>query len=97
MKACRLAKIVYLGIEAEKLFLAPSALLLMPEDLHQFIEGFLGRFVGGEVPRLSLTGFREEEREKFPKSWGVVMDRWDSYKDEIRRMRKTMACCAMVV
>ena len=88
---------MHLGIGAEKLFLAPSALLLIPEDLQQFIEGFLGRVVGGEVPHLSLTGFREEEREKFPKSWEVVMDQWDSYKDEIRRMRKSMACCAMVV
>ena len=41
----------------------------------------------GEVPHLSLTGFREEEREKFPKSWEVVMDQWDSYKDEIRGMQ----------
>jgi hypothetical protein len=52
-----------------------------------FIGGFLGRVVGGEVPHLSLTGFREEEREKFPKSWEVVMDQWDSYKDEIRGMQ----------
>jgi hypothetical protein len=88
---------VHLGIEAEILFFAPTALLLMPEDRQQFIEEFLGRVVGGEVPRLSLTGFREE-REKFPKRWEFVMDRLDSYKDEIRGMQDgCMACCAMVV
>jgi hypothetical protein len=65
-------------------------MLFMPEDLHQFIEGFLGRVADREVPRLSLTGFREEEREKFPKSWEVVMDQWNFYKNEIRRMQEEL-------
>ena len=87
LKACCLAKIVQLGIEAEMLFCAPTALLFMPKDLEQIIDGFLRRVVGGEVPRLSLIGFREEEREKFPRSWEVVMSQWNPYKDEVRGMQ----------
>ena len=70
-------------------FRAPTDLLLMPEDLQHFIEGFLGRVADGEVPRLSLTGFREE-REKFPESWEVVMDQWDDYKDENRGVQEEL-------
>lgn len=71
-------------------FRAPTNLLLMPEDLQHFIEGFLGRVAGGEVPGLSLTGFQEEERDKFPESWEVVMDQWDDYKDEIRGVQEEL-------
>lgn len=75
---------MHLGIEAEMLSSTSLFLLSMPKDLQEFIEEVLGRVIGDEVPRLSLTGFREEEREKFPKRWEVVMNQWDSYKDEIR-------------
>lgn len=87
LAACGLEKIVRLGIEAEMLSSNPYFLLSMPKDLQKFIEGFLGRVAEDEVPRLSLRGFREEEREKFPKRWEVVMDQWDCYKDEIRGMQ----------
>lgn len=90
LKACRLEKIVHLGIEAEMLFVGPLSLLPMPKDLQEFIEEFLGRVTGDKVPRLSLTGFRDEEREKFPKKWEVVMDQWDSYKNEIEGMRREL-------
>lgn len=90
LKTCRLGKIVHLGIEAEMFFRASTNLLLMPEDLQHFIEGFLGRVAGGEVPGLSLTGFQEEEREKFPESWEVVMDQWDDYNDEIRGVQEEL-------
>lgn len=90
LKACRLEKIVHLGIEAEMLFAGSLSLLPMPKDLQEFIEEFLGRVTGDKVPQLSLTGFRDEEREKFPKKWEVVMDQWDSYKDEIEGMRREL-------
>ncbi len=90
LKACRLAKIVHLGIEAEMFFGAPTDFLHMSEDLQQVIEGFLGSVAGDEVPRLSLTGFWEEGREKFPKSWEVVMDQWDCYEDKIRGMQEEL-------
>jgi hypothetical protein len=89
LKACRLATIVHLGIEAQLFSFAPTALHLMPEDLQQFIEGFLGRVAGGEVPHLSLRGFREEEREKFPRSWEVVMDPWGFYKSRLEKCRSS--------
>jgi hypothetical protein len=90
LKACGLEKIVHLGIEAEMLFSTSLSLLFMPKDLQEFIEEFLGKVADDEVPRLSLTGFREEERERFPKRWEVVMDQWDSYKDEIRGMQREL-------
>jgi hypothetical protein len=90
LKACRLEKIVHLGIEAEMLFSDPSFLLCMPEDLQEFIEEFIGRVADDEVPRLSLTGFREEEREKFPKRWEVVIDQWKSYKDEVEARQREL-------
>jgi hypothetical protein len=90
LKACGLKKIVHLGIEAEMLFSTSLSLLFMPKDLQEFIEEFLGRVADNEVPRLSLTGFWEKEREKFPKRWEVVMDQWDSYKDEIRGMQREL-------
>ena len=87
LAACGLEKIVHLGIEAEVLFSTSNSLLCMPKDLQEFIEGFLGRVAENEVPRLLLRGFWEEERKIFPKRWEVVMDQWDSYKDEIRGMQ----------
>lgn len=87
LAASGLEKIVHLGIEAEMLFSNPYGLLSMPKDLQEFIKGFLGRVAEDEVPRLSLRGFREQEREKFPKRWEVVMDQWDSYKDELRGLQ----------
>ena len=88
LKACDLQKIVHLGIEAKKQpASSPLSLLSMPRDLQGCIEEFLGRAADNEVPRLSLTGFKEE-REKFPKTWEVVMDQWDFYEDEIRRLQE---------
>jgi hypothetical protein len=88
LKACGLENVVHLGIEAEMFSATSLSLLFMPKDLQDFIEEFFGRVADNGVPRLLLTGFREEEREKFPKRWEVVMDQWDSYKDEIRGMQR---------
>jgi hypothetical protein len=77
LKTCGLKKIVHLGIEAEMPFSDPLSLLSMPKDLQEFIKEFLGRVADNEVPRLSLTGFREEVREEFP-------------KDEIRGMQREL-------
>ncbi|KAF2681080.1 hypothetical protein K458DRAFT_420987 [Lentithecium fluviatile CBS 122367] len=90
LKACRLEKIVHLSIEAEMLFCAPTALLSMPKDLQDSIGEFLGRVEDGKMPRLSLTGFWEEDREKFPKRWEVVMDQWDDYKKEMEEIRREL-------
>ncbi len=90
LKICGLEKIVHLDIKAEMLSADPSSLLSMPNDLHDFIIEFLGKVADDKVPRLSLTGFREDEREKFPKRWEVVMDQFDSYKDEIRGMQEEL-------
>lgn len=90
LTACSFEKIMHLAVEAEVLFSTSLSLLSMPKDLQQFSEEFLGRVADNKVPRLSLTGFREEEREKFPQRWEVVMDQWDSYKDEIRGMQMEM-------
>jgi len=90
LKACGLKKIVHLGIEAEMLFSHPPYPLPMPKDLQEFIGEFLGKVADDKVPRLSLKGFQEEEREKFPKKWEVVMDQWDSYKDEIEGMQREL-------
>jgi len=83
LKTCGLKKIVHLSIEAELLGFAQLSLHSMPKDLQEFIIEFLGRVADDEVPRLSLTGFQEDEREKFPKSWRVVMDQWGYYKEEM--------------
>ena len=88
LKACGLEKIVHLGIEAEVLFADALCVISMPKDLQECIEEFLGRAADEKVPRLSLTGFREEERNKFPKRWEVVIDQWKRYKDEMERLRK---------
>jgi hypothetical protein len=90
LKTCGLEKIVHLAIEAEMLFSSPLSLLSMPMDLQESIKEFLGRVGGNQVPRLSLTGFREEERGRFPKRWEVVMDPGDSYKDEINGIRREL-------
>ncbi|KAF2240507.1 hypothetical protein BU26DRAFT_206785 [Trematosphaeria pertusa] len=89
LKACRLEKIVHLGIEAEVIG-SPLYLLSMPEGLREFIREFLGRVADDEVPRLSLTGFREEERGRFPERWEVVMDQWDDYKNELEGLRREL-------
>ena len=88
LKACGLKKIVHLRIEAEMLYSDLLSLLSMPKDLEEFIGEFLGRAPDDKVPRLSLTEFREDEREKFPKRWEVVMDQWPTYKDEIKGMQR---------
>jgi hypothetical protein len=90
LKVCGLKKIVHLSIEAEMLFSNPFSLLSMPKDLQEFIKEFLGRVADDEVPRLSLKGFQEEERKKFPKRWEVVMDQLDSYKDEIEGIQREL-------
>jgi hypothetical protein len=90
LNACGLVKIVHLGIEAEVIESHSSSLLSMPVDLQEFIEEFLGRVADDKVPRLSLRGFKEEERNRFPKRWEVVMDQWDSYKDEVEGLRREL-------
>ncbi len=74
LKTCGLEKVVHLGIEAEMLSSALLSLLSMPKDLQEIIIEFLGRVADNKVPRLSLMGFLEDKREKFPKRWEVVMD-----------------------
>jgi hypothetical protein len=59
----------------------------MSKNLQEFILQFLGRLGEDEVPRLSLKGFREEERRKFPKRWEVVMDQSEMNKAEMRGMK----------
>ncbi|KAF2739202.1 hypothetical protein EJ04DRAFT_508917 [Polyplosphaeria fusca] len=90
LKSCGLKQIGRLDIEAEMLFSASMSLLPMPENLRQCIKGFLGRVSHDKAPRLSLKGFREEEKEKFPKKWHVVIDQWDDYKKEVEGMRREM-------
>lgn len=80
LKGSGLKKIMHLDIEAEMLISDPLPLFSMPKDLQQFIEEFLGRLAGDEVPRLSLTEIQEEEREKFPKKWEVMINQRSSYK-----------------
>ncbi|PQE33833.1 ethyl tert-butyl ether degradation ethd protein [Rutstroemia sp. NJR-2017a WRK4] len=94
LKICSLGKIVHLRIKAEMIGSDLLSLLSMPKDLQEFIIEFLGRVTDDEIPRLSLTGFREDEREKFPKRWEVVMDQWNSYKDEIRGMQMEWEECS---
>jgi len=88
LKACDFRNIVHLGIDAEMLFSDPLGLFSMPKDLQEFIEGYLGRVTDNGVPHLSLTGFREEEREKFPNNWKVVMNQWSSYEEELESLGK---------
>lgn len=52
------------------------SVLPMTDDLQDLIEEILGRGEDGEVPRLSLTGIREEERGKFLEEWETKMDQW---------------------
>ncbi len=91
LKECRLRKVVHLGIQAELLFAIPRFLRAMPPDLLEFIKDFLGRAGGDEVRRLSLKGFREDQRERFPKEWEVVMDQWDQYKEELRMFEQRIS------
>ncbi|KAF2469292.1 uncharacterized protein BDR25DRAFT_343703 [Lindgomyces ingoldianus] len=90
LKACGLKQIVHLYIEAEMILSPPLSLLPMPKDLQVCIEEFLGRVADNKVPHLSLKGFREEEREKFPKRWEVVMDQWDDYKEEFEALQREL-------
>ena len=86
---CGLDKVVHLIIEADDLPGTDAPLWLdMPQDLQQLIEGFLRRVAENEVPHLSLRGFREEDREKFPPTWKVVMNQWDPLEDEMDRMQE---------
>jgi hypothetical protein len=82
LNACSLREIKHLAIEGETILSPATYLLLMPTDLQQCIEQFLGRAADNTVPHLLLRGFCEEEREKFPERWEVVVDQWDSYKEE---------------
>jgi hypothetical protein len=87
LKACGLGKIVHLRILAEMSCSAPTSLLSMPKDLQESIKEFFRKRACAEVPRLSLMGFRDEERDKFPKRWEVVIDHWDSYKEELEGLQ----------
>lgn len=83
----RFNNIVHLGIEAHVCPM-PHPSLLMPEALQEFLERFFEKRVAEhKVPRLSLTGFREEEREKFPKEWKVEMHQSRPLLTEPGRMR----------
>ena len=81
LAACRFEKIIHLDIEVY----SHTSSHIMPEDLQEFVKRFLGRVAENEVPRLTLTGFREEERQKFPKEWKVDMDDW-VYRNWIKSM-----------
>lgn len=75
LAACGFDKIVHLGVETEPPIGMPFYRLWVPRDLQELIEEFLGRVPANEVPRLSLTGFHEEERKKFPSKWKVMTNR----------------------
>jgi hypothetical protein len=81
LKACGLQHIVHLAVEA-RIYTHRPIVLSMPRDLQESIERFLARAADGMVPKLSLTGFPEEEREKFPKRWEIAMKQWGSYSKE---------------
>jgi hypothetical protein len=80
---CRMTRVRHLAIEAEMIGCEPEkvlSVLPMPDELRDFIVEFLGRGEGeegGGVPRLSLKGIREEEREKFPEGWDVWVSQWN--------------------
>ena len=88
LKACGFRNIMHLGVEAGTIDAHPLCLLSMPKDLQEFIKECLGRVTDNGVPHLSLTGFREEEREKFPNKWKVVMNQWSTYEEELEALRK---------
>ncbi|KAH8711862.1 hypothetical protein GQ44DRAFT_433242 [Phaeosphaeriaceae sp. PMI808] len=90
LQRCRLERIVHLSIEAESIGSDPLSLLHMPKGLEGFIRQFLGKVPGNQVPCLSLTGFREEERDKFPERWRVVMDQWGCYKEELAGLQQEL-------
>lgn len=68
-----------LGVEAVMIGCEPDrvlSVLPMPDELRDCFVEFLGRGGdegGGRAPRLELKGIREEEREKFPEGWDVVV------------------------
>jgi hypothetical protein len=81
LKACRLQQIVHLAVEAG-MYTRPLFVPSMPRDLQESIEQFLARAADGMVRKLSLRGFSEEERGKFPKRWEITIKQWGGYIEE---------------
>ncbi|KAH7079646.1 hypothetical protein FB567DRAFT_533056 [Paraphoma chrysanthemicola] len=88
LDACGLRSVRQLGVEAEAIGGQPTSLLTMPTELKECIGRFLTRAEGNGVPRLMLTGFKEEVENEFPPNWEVEMDQWDSYKEEMEGFRQ---------
>jgi hypothetical protein len=90
LKACGLKNITHLTIEAETITGDVLFLLPMPKDLQESIEQFLERGPNDTVPRLSLTGFQEDEKDKFPKRWEIVKDQWKCYKERMAGIQREL-------
>jgi hypothetical protein len=83
LSASSLTQVVHLGIQANMTDCGPLSIMEVSKDLEESIKEFLGRAIGHAPPRLSMVGFSEDQREKFPANWDVVMDQWQRYKDAL--------------
>ena len=73
--SCDFEKIVHLSVEANLINARKDIPFGVSKDLREFIEKVFERVPENEVPRLSLMGYDEKEREKFPRKWKIVMHR----------------------
>lgn len=83
LTACRFEKIAHLGIEMWVNSFSIDR-VEMPKVLSEFIQKFLGRVAENDVPRLTLKGFQEDERLKFPNWWKVEMKSLYDCREQIR-------------
>lgn len=71
---CDFENIVHLSVDTDPRNVWSEIPFGVAKDLQKLIEKVLERVPENEVPRLSLTGYDEKEREKFPRNWKVVVN-----------------------
>ena len=89
LAASGLGKVVNLTLEAGVIIpprLFRSLRFAGRQGLQEFMAGFLGRMAEHEVPRLSLRGFQDKEKENFSPGLKVVLDYSDPLEDETEKM-----------
>jgi hypothetical protein len=85
-----LKHIINLRIEAEILLPHEFWLLSVSRTLQEVIEEILGRVANTVIPHLSLRGFNQVERKKFPKRWKVVTDPWIGTQEEVEKLEQEL-------
>lgn len=86
-----LMRVVNMTITVEDLGSSERNLVAVTPVLRKAIEDMLQRSANGDLKRrLTLKGFGESEREKFPSDWEVRIEQWEDDEDDIGDVGCTM-------